>query len=581
MKKILCLLLAAIMVIGLLAACGNNNPGTTTAGNDDQTQGGNDTPDTTAGGDPVVDLNAAPDLSGRTIKIMTTDTWVAGLTISDVLPRFKQIEERTGCTIVWETVSTDYNTVLSTRLTGDPSECPDIVLLGGTSMNTISSYVEDGLLYDITKAFDVTPNIAKFWNEDRPDLKGTFTYTDGGIYNLLANVYDTQDGQAKNTAIGGDNAIWYRADIAAELGFTEVPTTMNDWYELLSAVKKAYPDMVPMHMWDWSCWESVRIFTSGYGLHFNNEQSGQFFYADENGKVQYEPALEATKEWLTEMNKWYKEGLVVTGASEEQKIGAAANGTTFSGFYSGVTGMCEKALKEIDPDGYFLYAPMPVADGYELSLMGRAAYGNSFGIIDNGDEEQCRAALQLLDYAFFSDYGKYSEKLGVEGEGWSFGENGEFVPNPEYVEGIIKGEIVLQESGANIHFNGPTVSSYEINKAYNDFQKALKESMEGYVPSMTEEQEENWKAINEVNTSAYCPYFPNFFMSTEDQDTLNMLSADLGTFTNEMLEKYILGTADLAKFDTEFVDYLYSALNLQQVLDIYQGYYDTYLANAG
>lgn len=579
MKKILCLLLALVMVVGLLTACNNETPDDTkdTKSSEDVTTGTTETPTTDDG---KVDYVNAPDLTGKTIKIMTTDTWVAGLTISDVLPRFKQIEELTGCTIIWETVASDYSTVLSTRLTGDPSECPDIVLLGGTSMDQISSFAEDGLLYDITKAYDVTPNIQKFWEEDRPDLKGTFTYTDGGIYNLLANVYDTQDGQAKNTAMGGDNALWYRADIAAELGFTSYPETMDDWYQLLSAVHAAYPDMVPMHMWNWDCWESVRIFTSGYGLHFNNECSYSYFYADENGTVQFEPALEATKEWLTEMNKWYEEGLVVVGATEEAKIGAAANGTCFSGFYSGVTGMCEASLKEIDPDAYFLYAPFPTADGYELTMMGRAAYGNSFGIIDNGDEEQCRAALQFLDFAFFSDYGKYSEKLGVMGEGWEFGENGEFIPITEYVEGIAKGEIVLQESGANIHFNGPTVSNYELNKLYNEQSKAIKEAMEGYTPSMSEEQEANWEEINAINTAAYCPYFPAFFMTQDDQDTVNTLTADLGTFVNEMLSRYILGTAELDNFQTEFVDVLYNQMNLQQVLDIYQGYYDTYVANS-
>lgn len=577
MKKILCLLLAAVMVIGLLSACGNTTtPEDTHKDTPAQTQGG----DNVQSGDDAVQPGDVPDLSGKTIKIMTTDTWVAGLTISDVLPRFKQIEERTGCTIIWETVATDYDTVLSTRLTGSAADCPDIVLLGGTNLNTLSSYIEEGLLYDITKAFDVTPNIKAFWEVDRPDLKGTFTYYDGGIYNLLANVYDTTDGQAKNTAMNGDNAIWYRADIAQKLGFNEPPTTMDQWYELLSAVKKTYPDMVPMHMWDWSCWESARIFTSAYGLHYNNEQSGQFFYADDSGKVQYEPALEATKEWLTEMNKWYKEGLIVVGSSEEQKIGAAANGTTFSGYYAGVTGMCEESLKEVQPDAYFLYAPFPTAGDHKLTMMGRSAYGNSFGIIDNGDEEQCRAALQLLDYAFFSDYGKYSEKAGVEGEGWSFGSNGEFVPNQDYIQGILKGEVVLQASGANIHFNGPSVSSYDVNKTWSDAYKAAEESMEGYVNPMSEEQRANWLDINVINTSAYCPYFPAFFMSSEDQDTLNALSADLNTFTNEMLEKYILGTADLDNFQTEFVDTLYNKLNLQQVLDIYQGYYDTYLANS-
>lgn len=571
MKKLLCLLLAVVMVLGLMTGCGKTASEPETVAEPTTTE--------PVVAETIVDSNTAPDLNGKTITIMTTETWVPGLSLSDILPRFKQIEERTGCTIIWETVATDYETVLQTRLTGDASDCPDIVLLGGTNMVQLAKYIDEDLLYDVTKAFDVCPNIKKFWEEDRSDLKGTFTYTDGGIYNLLANVYDTTDGQAKNVSINGDNALWYRADIAKELGFESYPTTMAELHDLLAAVHKKYPNMVPMHMWDWSCWESARVFTSAYGLHFNNEQAGNFFYADKDGKVQYEPALEAANEWLTEMNKWYEEGLIVVGSSEDQKIGAAATGVSFSGFYSGVTSQCEAQLKETNPDAYFLYMPFPTAEGHELTFMGRSAYGNSYAVLDNGDEDQSRAALQFLDYAFYSDYGKYSEKAGVEGEGWSFGANGEFVPNEDYVRALLNKEAVLQESGANIHFNAPTVSSYEVNKTWEDVNAAVKAEM-GYVDPMNEEQLANWKEINAINTAAYCPYFPSFYMTAEDLDTLNSLSADLSTFTDEMLEKYILGTSDLANFKTEFVDVLYNQLHLQEILDIYQKYYDVYLANS-
>lgn len=47
-----------------------------------------------------------------------------------------------------------------------------------------------------------------------------------------------------------------------------------------------------------------------------------------------------------------------------------------------------------------------------------------------------------------------------------------------------------------------------------------------------------------------------------------------------MLEKFILGSADLANFQTEFVDVLYNRLHLQDALDIQQKYYDNYLANS-
>lgn len=565
MKRFVCLLLVLIIALGTLSACDalHSGPG------DKETI------------KPLSDKNAIPDLTGRTITILTTDTWVSGLSISDVLPKFQQIEERTGCTIVWETAPSggDFNTVLQTRLTGDPSECPDIILLP-TNTTTLAKYIEEGLLYDLTGAYDYCPNIKAFYEESRTDLKASFTYHDGGIYNLLSNVDIHPDDQGKNIAETGDNAIWYRADIAEGLGWTNYPKTMDELYQLLTQVHAAYPDMVPMHMYDWSGWESAKIFNSAYGLHFNNEECGTFFYPDKNGKVQFEPSLSATKEWLAEMNKWYKEGLIVVGNSEEQKIGAAAKGVTFSGFYSGVTEMCETALKAIEPEAYFMYMPFPTDGENDPTLMPRCDYYNSFAIVDNGDESQCIAAAQFLDYAFLSYYGMCSEVLGVEGEGWSLDENGQFAPNLDYIEKLLTGEEIREFSGANIHFNGPTTFSYEINAAYRNARLQVREER-GYEDPMSAEQKANWQEINEINVSYYQPAYPMFYMEEDDQEEYTRLYADIETYTQEMMERYILGTADLSKFESEFVATLYNRLQLQKVLDIQQKYYDIYVDNAG
>lgn len=564
-KRLLCLLIAIITLFSI-AACGSA---------DNSTDKGN------AGKVNAVGKDGIPDLSGRTITILTTDTWVSGLSLSDVLPKFRQIEERTGCTIVWETTTAggDYSTVLQTRLTGDPSECPDIILVPTTTA-TLSKYIDDGLLYDLTGAYDVCPNIKDFFEIYRTDLRGSFTYRDGGIYNLLSDVYRSADDRNKITESTGDNAIWYRADIAKELGWDSYPKTLDELHELLKQVKEAHPDMVPMHMYNWGGWESVRIFTSAYGLHFNNESSGSFFYPDDDGRVQFEPATEAAKQWLTEMHKWYEEGLIVIGNSEEQKIGGAARGTTFSGFYASVTELCESSLRETEPDAYFLYMPFPTVEGYEVTLTPRGDYYNSFCIVDNGDEEQCRAAAQFLDYAFFSEYGICSEVGGVEGEGWQFDADGSFVPNKEYIEKLLSGEEVLEESGANIHFNGPSLFTSETKSAWKAARDQVREES-GYKDPMSEEQKANWLEINKINISYYVPSYPLFYMEAEDQREYNALYTDLETFTSEMMEKYIIGTADLAGFESEFVNVLYNRMNLTRLLEIQQKYYDIYLENSG
>jgi hypothetical protein len=68
-------------------------------------------------------------------------------------------------------------------------------------------------------------------------------------------------------------------------------------------------------------------------------------------------------------------------------------------------------------------------------------------------------------------------------------------------------------------------------------------------------------------------------LEEDDQELYGRLYSDIQTYTSEMLERYILGTADLNKFEDEFVSTLYNRLQLQTVLDIQQKYYDIYVSN--
>ena len=556
MKKLLLCVLAFFCVFAMVGCGKKTNEGTNVIQDDS---------------DPN-----APNLEGEVIRLLTEDTWLSGFSLSDILPRFKQIEARTGCTIIWNTIpgGSDYSSVVQTRIAAADKDSPDIVLTD-SNLNNIAEYIQQGLVYNYKDAYDVCPNIKRFW-DNRDDLAKIFTYNDGGIYNLLADVYDSKTGMKEYYSVAGDNALWYRADIAAELGFTEPPKTINELHDLLLAVKQAYPSMVPMHMWNWDCWESCRVFTSAYGLHWNNENFADYFYPDEEGNVVYEPILDATKEFLAEMNKWYREGLIIVGSSEEQKIGAAASGRTFSGFYAGVVEKCQDILQESNPNAYFMYMQFPTAEGHELTYMGRIEYSKSVIIINNGDEDHCKKVAQFLDYAFMSDYGIASERAGVQGVGWDYDEDGKFTLNQDWLNKICSGQEVAQSSGAGVHFNGPSLNNAQMNLAYD-------KSIEDYIAAhpeihnpVTPAQKANWIEINTYNVAHYCAQPPKFYMSDEDLALFNRYSGDLGTFTSEMITKYILGSEDLSNFDTKFKDRLYSRMHLQDCIDILQKYYDVY-----
>ena len=579
MKKYLALLLAAIMVLSMFAACGTPNNPDTTAGNDTpDTTAGNDTPDI-QGGDEPVDYVQAPDLSGQTIRIMTDESGWTTEGYAAVLPKFKQIEELTGCTIVWETITADYGTVLQTRIAGDPAECPDIVML--TDHKAPASYIEDGWVVPLSEYFDIIPNIEAWYNAN-PELKALHTYTDGEIYGLPNCAYSTLDDFNRIYAASGDHTFWYRADIARELGFEEVPSTLEEYEALMMAVKKAYPDMHPSEYVSMtgSNWASSRNWSAAFGLHFNFESTGSFYYPDANGKVQFEPATEAGLDWLTTMARWYENGLMYDAGDWTPYYANPGTGVSFSGFWNGAHGL-EEQLKAIDADGEFAYMPFVPAEGYETTYLTRAVTCWSTIVVDNEDQDRLEAALKFLDFAFYSDYGVYSNRAGVMGEGWEFGENGEFVVNPDYVASVVEGYYNNRDSGADMWTRLSCLYDAEVteiwNKSYHDYCDANGidynwENQYTYDTYMT---------ANEYNFSHVAPAYPSYYWSEDDKEIISAYAGDISTFTDEYISKAILGEVDLANFQTEFVDVLYNQLHLQEILDLHQQYYDAYVASQG
>lgn len=576
MKKIASLLLVAAMLITVFAGCSNTNVET------DDTQGSasgqESNPQTSMPDDGEVDYVNAPDLSGMTIRIMTDESGWTTDGYASVLPKFKQIEELTGCTIVWETITSDYSTVLQTRLVGDPADCPDIVML--TNSKAPSNYIEDGFLAAISDYYDVAPNI-EAWYDANPTLKGQFTYFDGSIYSLPNCAYTTLDDFNEIYAESGDHTFWYRADIAEELGFTEAPTTLEEYEALLMAVKEAYPDMHPLEVNGLSnaAWATLRNFTASFGMHFNFESTGSYYYPDENGDVQFEPATQACLDWLTTMNRWYEEGLVWDAGDWTPYYANPGTGLSFSGFWNGAYSM-EEAAKETDEDAWFGYMSFVPANGYDVTYMTRSVTCWSTVVIDNGDEDRLEAAISFLDFAFYSDYGIYSNKAGVMGEGWDFGENGEFVPSSDYIKELING-YVHRDSGADMWTRLCCLYDAEVTSIWNEAVYAVYDELGISYGWQNQDSYESYMAANAYNFSHTCPAYPSFYCSEDDQEVMNEYSGDIGTFTSEYIAKAVLGEVDLANFQTEFVDVLYDQLGLQQVLDIQQQYYDAYVAAQG
>ena len=553
MKRIVCLLLTAAMVLAMFAGCSENNP------------------DSTGGTANIsqIGLNDVPDLSGVTIRILTNSAFTSGVDYATILARWEQVEERTGVTLIWECIDTDYNTVLNTRLAGDTSTAPDIVMLSGVT--EAATYIEDDLLFDLTEAYDYCPNIKAFYTENNTEMADILTYVDGGIYQMACSSYASFEDYVEYTGTTIDNHLWYRADIAEEVGITEKPETLGDWYELLSAVKKKYPNMYAFDVTSTiGSWSSVNVFASAFGLRMNFENSKNYFYVDDSGKVVFEPESDACKAWLTEMQKWYGEGLIHKSSDSSQLYSNAAAGLTFASFFRGLSTHVA-SLVETDPNIRFEVVSMPTLEGYETTYGSRNPYGNNtYAIVNNNNKDQCIAVAQFLDYAVYSAYGIASERFGPEGYAWNFDEDYNIVLNEDCEAWADTNSLHLQ--GAYMWSKFPSVYSAEVNKLYFDM-------VEKY--SQTTQRDERLEYIDEAATAATAVNmtyaFEKFvvpYMDEDDQETVDEILGDLETFTKEMMTAYLLGNKDLAKWDEEFVKPLYEVFRLQELLDIYQKYVD-------
>lgn len=68
--------------------------------------------------------------------------------------------------------------------------------------------------------------------------------------------------------------------------------------------------------------------------------------------------------------------------------------------------------------------------------------------------------------------------------------------------------------------------------------------------------------------------FPNMLATADEADRLLFLQADMKTYTKEMIQKFIMGTESLDKYDA-FLNQL-DAMGLDEVLEIKQAQYDRY-----
>lgn len=489
------------------------------------------------------------------LNVAVYDNYYAAASYADPLPVLEWVEERTGIQIDWDVVvPSQYDEIMRVRLAAG-KDLPDIVQIPNSYSNKgeVLKYATQGILIPLDDLIrEHAPNLAKLIWEDMPELGQAFTAPDGHIYHIAQNF----DGGNKVEVKG----LILRTDWLEKLNL-EMPATIDDWYTVLKAFKEGDPngngmaDEIP-----------ITAFGGGNGLGEYGYLATAFGlaapvakYIDVDGVAVNQYEEPGFKEFLTFLNKLYAEGLMDPQFStgDEAKldamftkdiVGASAHFAAKAALW-GDTASKAGNPNSADAEYHLVLSPAD-ADG-NIRMIGRALTGFCYGI--TRDCKDPVLAIKWLDYIYGSDEGRDTLLYGLEGLTYTVDADG---------NKIWDDSIANNPDGLNIGTALRAVGAFpaQFTNRTEDFYRMM----------LTSDAVEEGALLKQYLIQP----FPQVMGTDDELDRIASLNADIETYENEMIQKFIMGQAPLSEFDA-FIQTI-KGMGGDELTQIYQDQLDRY-----
>lgn len=466
------------------------------------------------------------------------------------------IEEYTNIHVEW--VNLESQDAVATYLAS--SEWPDIIQYK-LPQNLINDYgILGGRFVNFLDYLDIMPNLKKTF-EDYPTTLAGMSQINGAVYSTFA-----VSGGTATSVVARPHV---RTDVLEDAGITELPKTIDEFYEQLKVLKEkngvpgfilgteVTSDYAPM------------LFAAFGTLH----QIG--FDDDGTGKVTYTYTSDQMKHYYEFLHKLYdeelmhREWLTLDGTTKDQ-LCCAENKVAFI-TRSQAQRMKAENLKDGNWD-YMSRCLPPLTSEYDSTqtLAGVIQAGGENGpIFVNAESDYVEEIMKMLDIAFATE--EVVEGSGLHGMAFNYG-----------VEGI----------GWDWNSDG-TYTQYDGSKygygSYTEFQLGglLFESTgrcDAWGVQVTSTVG-NARARQLGFTNDVIPYqitegiFPESSLKfTEDEQmVIDQYMTEIKTYATEMSAAFITGTADIEKEWDEYVA-TFEKMSLGKVLEVYQAAYDRWNA---
>ncbi|NLC43870.1 MAG: extracellular solute-binding protein [Clostridiales bacterium] len=538
-KEFLVAILAIMLSFSLILIGCNSGTGNSTDGNDD---GANSIPLE----DRVAEAYELPLVSEPlSITFATVENADISNSYNENLPAFQELEKRTGIHVNFEAAPADqYNTTMQTRLAA-AKDLPDLIRVPDDPIR----YATGGVIIPIDDLIgDYAPNIISLFKE-RPEVKKAMVAPNGRIYTLSA-VVDAR-------SMVNLNGIGMRKDWLETLNLKE-PDTIDEWYDVLVAFKDGDPngngkkDEIPLLAMNIN---GLYKIAWSYGLHLALSDG---WYPDENGDIVYEWIDPKMKEWLQEMNKWYEAGILDPDMDiqNRDKFTAKAIGDVGGVSVSDMTMQFpqwnERMINDFPHARWEGIVPPEGPNGHRMMEQEQPTENIHYAITK--DCENPKVLIQWLDYMFASEEGEIlMGNFGLEGLSYEMVDG-----EPQFTDYILKSEFGSGIAQASLGVNGsfPRILMREMIE-----QRFL--------------QYDGEVAQSNIATKYYVSSFPRVLASKEESDSFTGIMADITTYKDEMIIKFIQGIESLDKFD-EYVKSI-EGLGIEDAIKIKQDQYDRYM----
>jgi len=408
--------------------------------------------------------------------------------------------------------------------------------------------VEDEVYLAINDYYDrgLTPNF-RYLRETYPEI-AIDTVTDAGLM-VMWNDFDY-------VPTSPWSGLWVRLDWLEKLGM-DLPVTIEDWDVMLRRFNEEYGAVLGLNIPMWYGFATNFNFGAAYDTGYN--------WINKDGVVEYGPANEGYKEFLTLLHGWYADGLYdpdFATRTFEDYYANVANGV-YGGFGMayGELGPALNSGTRIDPDFSLWAVRQPTAyDGQEIKLRQADSIVRTnrdfltYRLVDDGIDD---LGMMWKDW-WFSQEGGDLLSYGPEGVSYVWNDD-------DTLKWIYKETGVVPESALDLDF-WTILPFFKVHVA-------------GYLrdSSSYDNPPGVWQCIAEWMQDDPQYFYPDWVSLTIDEDKeLARIETNMRTYREEMTYKFITGQESLDKFD-DYIENL-KVMGLEEAIAIKQDGLNRYFA---